>query len=176
MKRHHLTALPQYLILHIKRFTKNNFVEEKNPTIVNFPLRGVELSDCECSRFTFPSSRCLGSRECSTDITSDVDPKPSDPLHTVYDLLSSVTLDSTVPATSSSGTGPGVTKKKMKAEDEGQTTWKIHVRAGQGGGEDEKWFEMQDLRVAEVRREMVFLGETVIQVWERRDLSTPPKA
>ncbi len=52
-------------------------------------------------------------------------------------------------------------------------TWKIHVRAGQGGGEGEKWFEMQDLRVEEVRKEMVFLGETVIQVWERRDLSTP---
>jgi U4/U6.U5 tri-snRNP-associated protein 2 len=32
---------------------------------------------------------------------------------------------------------------------------------------------MQDLRVEEVRKEMVFLGETVIQVWERRDLSTP---
>ena len=50
LKRHHLTALPPYLILHIKRFTKNNFVEEKNPTIVNFPLRGVELADCEYVR------------------------------------------------------------------------------------------------------------------------------
>jgi U4/U6.U5 tri-snRNP-associated protein 2 len=47
LKRHHLTRLPPYLILHIKRFTKNNFVEEKNPTIVNFPLRGVDLRDCE---------------------------------------------------------------------------------------------------------------------------------
>jgi U4/U6.U5 tri-snRNP-associated protein 2 len=36
-------------VLHIKRFTKNNFVEERNPTIVNYPLRGVELSDCESS-------------------------------------------------------------------------------------------------------------------------------
>lgn len=47
LKRHHLMRLPPYLILHIKRFTKNNFVEEKNPTIVNFPLRGVSLNDCE---------------------------------------------------------------------------------------------------------------------------------
>lgn len=47
LKRHHLLSLPPYLILHIKRFTKNNFVEERNPTVVNFPLRGVELSDCE---------------------------------------------------------------------------------------------------------------------------------
>lgn len=46
LKRHHLTSLPPYLILHIKRFTKNNFVEEKNNTIVNFPIRGVEMGPC----------------------------------------------------------------------------------------------------------------------------------
>ena len=103
----------------------------------------------------------------------DVDPKPSSPLHTVYDLLSNVTLDSTLASTSSTG-GPGVSKaKKINSDEEGSMSWKIHVRAGQGGGDDEKWFEMQDLRVEEVRKEMVFLGETVIQVWERRDLSTP---
>jgi U4/U6.U5 tri-snRNP-associated protein 2 len=46
LKRHHLTRLPPYLILHIKRFTKNNFVEEKNPTIVNYPM-AIDLKDCE---------------------------------------------------------------------------------------------------------------------------------
>lgn len=102
-------------------------------------------------------------------LTLDVDPKPSDPMHTVYDLISNVTLDTTAASTSSTGKGPGVTKKDPS--DEEKTTWKIHVRAGQGGGDDEKWFEMQDLRVEEVRKEMVFLGETVIQVWERRGVS-----
>lgn len=47
LRRFKITRLPPFLILHIKRFTKNNFVEEKNPTIVNFPLRGVDMSDCE---------------------------------------------------------------------------------------------------------------------------------
>jgi hypothetical protein len=57
MKRHQLTRLPPYLILHTKRFTKNNFVEEKNPTIVNFPLRGVDMKDCAFSFFSpFPFS------------------------------------------------------------------------------------------------------------------------
>jgi U4/U6.U5 tri-snRNP-associated protein 2 len=65
-----------------------------------------------------------------------------------------------------------VTQKSMKKahDDEQGMTWKIHVRAGEGGGDGEKWFEMQDLRVEEVRKEMVFLGETVVQVWERRDI------
>ncbi|NWS27054.1 SNUT2 protein, partial [Polioptila caerulea] len=38
LKRFQLTRLPPYLIFCIKRFTKNNFFVEKNPTIVNFPI------------------------------------------------------------------------------------------------------------------------------------------
>ena len=36
---------PRYIILYIKRFTKNNFFVEKNPTIVNFPLSHIEFGD-----------------------------------------------------------------------------------------------------------------------------------
>lgn len=39
MKRFEITRLPPYLILYIKRFTKNTFFVEKNPTIVNFPVK-----------------------------------------------------------------------------------------------------------------------------------------
>ncbi|KAG8387607.1 hypothetical protein BUALT_Bualt02G0038800 [Buddleja alternifolia] len=44
--RYRVARLPQYLILHMRRFTKNNFVVEKNPTLVNFPLKSLELKDC----------------------------------------------------------------------------------------------------------------------------------
>ena len=44
-RRFRLTKLPSYLVLHIKRFTKNNFFIEKNPTIVNFPVKNLELRD-----------------------------------------------------------------------------------------------------------------------------------
>lgn len=54
LRRYKITSMPDFLILHIKRFTKNNFVEEKNPTIVNFPLRGVDMKDCKES---FPPLR-----------------------------------------------------------------------------------------------------------------------
>jgi U4/U6.U5 tri-snRNP-associated protein 2 len=86
----------------------------------------------------------------------------------MYDLLANVTIDSTVASTTTNDGG-----KKKDPSDEAQTAWKIFLRCGRGGGDDEKWFEMQDLLVQEVRQEMVFLGETVIQVWERHDLSTP---
>lgn len=39
MKRFELTRLPRFLIIYIKRFTKNQWFVEKNPTIVNFPIK-----------------------------------------------------------------------------------------------------------------------------------------
>ena len=39
MKTYRLKSLPKYLIMHIKRFKKNIFYVEKNPTIVNFPVK-----------------------------------------------------------------------------------------------------------------------------------------
>lgn len=43
--RYRVIRLPQYLILHMRRFTKNNFFIEKNPTLVNFPVKNLELKD-----------------------------------------------------------------------------------------------------------------------------------
>lgn len=127
LKRYKLQRLPPYIILHFKRFTKNNFVEEKNPTIINFPLRGVDFKDY-------------------------LDAPPDHP-PTVYDLLSNVTHESVA----------GTTRDKVN------TVWKVHLRAGGGGGDGERWYEIQDLIVREVRKEMIFLGESVLQVWQRRD-------
>jgi U4/U6.U5 tri-snRNP-associated protein 2 len=46
-KRYWITKLPKYLILSLARLTKNHFFVEKNPTIVNFPVKNLELKDCE---------------------------------------------------------------------------------------------------------------------------------
>ena len=77
----------------------------------------------------------------------DLDAPPDHP-STVYDLLANVIHESVA----------GTTRDKVN------TNWKIHLRAGGGGGDNEKWFQMQDLIVEEVRKEMIFLGETVLQV------------
>lgn len=130
LRRFKCRELPSYIILHYKRFTKNNFVEEKNPTIVNFPLRGVDFSDY-------------------------VDAPASQP-PTVYDLIANVTHESVA----------GTMRDKQN------TVWKVQLRAGSGGGGNEKWLQIQDLIVEEIRKEMIFLGETVLQIWERR---APPR-
>jgi U4/U6.U5 tri-snRNP-associated protein 2 len=47
--------------------------------------------------------------------------------------------------------------------DKEATVWKVHLRAGGGGGDKEKWYLIQDLMLEETRKEMIFLGETVLQ-------------
>lgn len=45
-KRMTITKLPNYLVFHVKRFSKNNFIaKEKNPTIVSFPIKGLDMSE-----------------------------------------------------------------------------------------------------------------------------------
>jgi len=49
-----LTKLPKYLIVHIKRFSQNTqHFSEKNPTIVNFPVKNLEMGN-----YTQPPSSC----------------------------------------------------------------------------------------------------------------------
>ncbi|KAF8167450.1 hypothetical protein B0H34DRAFT_645304 [Crassisporium funariophilum] len=126
LRRFKCQHLPPYIILHFKRFTKNAFVEEKNPTIVNFPLRGLDFKEY-------------------VDV-------PPDNITTLYDLIANVTHESVA----------GTTRDKEN------TVWKAHIRAAGGGGDNEKWFMIQDLIVEETRKEMIFLGETILQIWERR--------
>ena len=80
-----------------------------------------------------------------TDIDLDV---PENHPPTMYDLVANVIHESAA----------GTTRDKES------TVWKVHLRAGSGGGETEKWFQIQDLIVEEIRKEMIFLGETIIQV------------
>jgi len=42
-RSYQIVKLPKYLILHINRFTKNQWYIEKNPTIVNFPLKNLDM-------------------------------------------------------------------------------------------------------------------------------------
>lgn len=41
-----ILKLPKYLILAVKRFVKNEFFTEKNNTLIMFPLKDIDLSNC----------------------------------------------------------------------------------------------------------------------------------
>merc|ERR1712050_366000 len=48
-RRFRLIKLPNFLILSIRRFSKNNFFTEKNPTRVTFPIKNLDLKDLSTS-------------------------------------------------------------------------------------------------------------------------------
>jgi len=49
-RRYRVRKLPPYLILHLARFHTNRFLKEKNPTIVAFPVKNLDLGD-----YVFPT-------------------------------------------------------------------------------------------------------------------------
>ncbi|CAG8534436.1 9467_t:CDS:10 [Diversispora eburnea] len=120
LKRSQLIRLPNYLIFHIKRFTKNNWAEEKNPTIVNFPIKNLDMRD----------------------YIENVD---EEKLSTHYDLIANVCHEG------KPGKGKGI--------------YKVHI---QHRGSKDQWFQIQDLIVEEINAHMIFLSESYIQIWERK--------
>jgi U4/U6.U5 tri-snRNP-associated protein 2 len=42
-KRYRITRLPPYLLMAVRRFGRNAFFHEKNPSIVTFPLKNLEM-------------------------------------------------------------------------------------------------------------------------------------
>ncbi|KAH8693610.1 putative snRNP assembly factor [Talaromyces proteolyticus] len=176
--RHRLLhPLPPYLLFHIKRFSKNKFVSERNPTIV-----------------TFPSPRSL-------DMSPYVEPNPNiwppgEPI--IYDLVANIILDADAPApgageetaavdkgvaaaggtstASSAATGAGAGSEKvswlvqlhdkaMAAENAKHQQQQNHPQAQQRGPE---WLEIQDLYVQRTESETLFTRESYLMVWERR--------
>ncbi|KAG9051775.1 hypothetical protein FS842_011043 [Serendipita sp. 407] len=61
--------------------------------------------------------------------------------------------------------------------DKANTAWRITLRPPPSdAGKEEEWISIQDLIVKKEQKEMILLGETVLQIWERQDLvrQTPP--
>lgn len=72
----------------------------------------------------------------------DVDPTPDPPISTYYDLVANMPYESSAASTttqtgSATATNP---KKKIKIDENDRAKWKVHLRAGGGGADAEKWF------------------------------------
>ncbi|KAI9748054.1 MAG: hypothetical protein M1815_003636 [Lichina confinis] len=127
-----LHPLPPYLVFHIKRFSRNKFVTERNPTIVTFPVRSLDMSP-----YVEPAPAAAGYAQ-------------GEPIW--YDLVANVTHEA---IRSRDDSVEGETPRKV---------WRVQLR---DKARDE-WIQVQDLFVEEVRKEILFLGESYLQVWERR--------
>ncbi|RKF58631.1 putative mRNA-splicing protein ubp10 [Erysiphe neolycopersici] len=121
-----LHPLPPYLLFHIKRFSKNKFVSERNPTIVTFDSRNLDMAP-----YAEPNPKLH---------------KIGEPLW--YDLVANIVHEAVL------GRDQG---------DEGRS-WKVQLQDRAKG----EWKVIQDLFVEATQRELLYLGESYIQIWEKR--------
>ncbi|KAF3022982.1 hypothetical protein E8E14_009995 [Neopestalotiopsis sp. 37M] len=130
-KRYRLMhPLPPYLIFHIKRFSTNKFVSERNPTIVTFDARNLDVSP-----YVEPNP---------------AEHPPGEPIW--YDLVANVVHEAVR------------AKEDVADTAEEKKTWKVQLR---DKGRDE-WVTCQDLFVENTEKELLYLGESYLQIWERR--------
>ena len=137
-----LHPLPPYLIMHVKRFAPNKFLQEqRNPTIVTFPPRALDMSPY-------------------------VEPNPtlhptSDPV--IYDLVANVTHEG-VRVRDDSVEGEAEKKVwRVQLVDRG-----VDEHGKNNGEGSERWWEIQDLFVRMVETELLSTKEAYVMIWERR--------
>lgn len=130
-KRYRLMhPLPPFLMLHVKRFSKNKFVSERNPTIVTFDARNLDIGP-----YVEPDP---------------IQHPPGEPIW--YDLVANVVHEAVR------------VKDDVADSGEERKTWKVQLH----GKATDEWVVAQDLYVDKIRSELLYLGESYLQIWERR--------
>lgn len=141
-----LHPLPPYLLMHVKRFAPNKFLDtQRNPTIVTFSPRALDLSP-----YVEPNPALH---------------PPSEPI--IYDLVANITHEG-VRVRDDSVEGEAEKKVwRVQLLDRGKE---------EGSNADaDRWVEMQDLWVGRVEAELLSTKEAYVMVWERRRGSAAPK-
>ncbi|OLY84817.1 putative mRNA-splicing protein ubp10 [Smittium mucronatum] len=194
IKKYQILVLPKYLIIHIKRFVKNNFSLEKNPTIVNSSIKNVAFGDLINPDSTSPHKNRLYDLvvnityegDSSTIQSSESQPNSGKkknlaglPSSSGSGLVSSSvpkipsarsTNISSLPG-ESSNTHP-ISRSEPDSIDKPSATviplsgrYVCHVCDKSNG----QWYSINDLIVEPINPQMIFLPESYIQIWERQE-------
>ncbi|DBA02478.1 TPA: hypothetical protein N0F65_010950 [Lagenidium giganteum] len=172
-KTYSITSLPPFLIFHVKRFTRNNFFVEKNPTIVNFPVKNLELREYLKLAEDVPSEEALNAMSVSNlrklliqhgvslkDCLEKADlvnraSKISIP-STKYNLIANICHDSPVVASNQTA----VTSNPLT-----EGSYRVHVQ----NRATEQWYEIQDLHVQETMPQLIGVSESYLMIYERKE-------
>jgi len=183
-RRYKLKTLPNYLILHLRRFKRNGFFVEKNPTIVMFPVKNFDLSSYVFpaeggKRRTLPTQdqvRAMSTKELKKllidygreDVANNAIEKDEllqhcldfvstslpDLLADKYDLVANITHD--IPAE--------VGREGTKHNPLEEGSYRCHVQHKATG----QWYEMQDLEVTETMPQLIGVSESYLLIFERK--------
>jgi len=159
-RKYSIKKLPRYLIIHVKRFRNNNWFMEKNPTLVNFPIRNLDLKQYT-ARPEPPTADDLSKLPVETLLKRirkrGEEPQSSDQrelaeqLADIYDRIKLPTKYDLVANICHEG-----------KPDKG--SYRVHIYHRPG----DTWFELQDLHVwsTETMAQLVAISETYIQIYE----------
>jgi len=160
-KRYRLSRLPRYMMLHFKRFKDNNWFIEKNPTLVNFPIKNLDMKSYKVSKEAPPVE------ELETMSVADLKKRCAARKVDVKDVVEKDELVGKLVASYATQKQP--TKYDLVGNvchdgkpDKG--TYRIHVY----NRPTDTWYEMQDLHVwsTETMPQLVALSETYFQIYE----------
>ena len=175
-KRYSLLKLPPFIIFHMSRFTKNNFYMEKNPTIVTFPVKNLELRDYVklAGSIGLPSEEEVASMPVSelklilkhhgvdfsgciekADLIARIKDGVLAKIITKYDLVANICHDS-----------PPGQKKDSQMSPLEAGAYRVHIQ----NRATEQWYEIQDLHVQETMPQLVGLSESYMLIYERQNI------
>jgi len=180
-KRYRLLELPPYLILHLARFKTNNYSREKNPTIVAFPVKNLDLgaysfpkggkqtppTEEEVRSMTIKELQALLKKYGRKDITAHAVEKSDlveaacdflckslpDLLADKYDLVANITHNS-----------PADVGREGKHDPLQEGSYKCHIEHRSS----KQWFETQDLHVEETMPQLIGVSESYLLIFERK--------
>ncbi|KAJ9655547.1 Ubiquitin carboxyl-terminal hydrolase 10 [Neophaeococcomyces mojaviensis] len=156
--RHRLLhPLPPYLMFHIKRFSTNKFVSERNPTIVTFPSpRGLDMSP-----FVEPNPALYS---------------PGEPI--IYEMVANIILDATSGSKGGEDSNAADAANRAAGGEGERVNWKVQLRDKAAVSVQRQdlpeWREIQDLYVERAEAETLFTREGYLMVWERKTKPKPP--
>ena len=176
-----LERLPKFLVLCLKRFKKNNFTVEKNSTIVNFPLRSLDMrnyvDDAKLKMPYLPNDAELQAMSVKRlrKVLSRAKIKHEDVVEraelirrakgvireirnkyvTKYDLVSNIVHDI------------GTTEEIVEGADPIQVG-AYHVNVHHQGSN--QWYDIEDLHVKEIMPYQIGMSESNLLVYRRREV------
>ena len=178
-KKYQIIKLPKYLILHVMRFSKSNYVVEKNRTKVIFPIIDMDLSNLMSSnnntniKYNLIANICHDSKDYhQSDIAKNLQDKSN--ASSNCSEKSNVNLLRAKMVTSSGGnvkvntdtinTSSLSSSSGVDNSDGSNGLYKIHLL----NKASKQWFEIQDLKVEEILPQFVGLSEAYLLWYEMK--------
>ncbi len=153
--KYKIVTLPPLLTIHIKRFDQSSLIDEINPTVVTFPttetFEKLDMSPyVENGENTGPIYYRL-----IANITHEL----RDTSLSKAELKKKIENGENQPG----GTGSADYKKVIIDDTISSHIWSIYLL----DKSDKSWCRIQDLIVENVQKELMFLRESYIQIWEK---------